>query len=354
MKKRKITALILLVAVVIGMFAGCNNAATEEQSSEVSLSPIEISKENSKHISSFGRQFVGLRKDGTVVGKSMDSDYKDEYGSLKISNWEDIVAVSAGPGHTVGLKSDGTCVATGYNDDGRCDVYDWTDIVEVVSGNHHTVGLKSNGRVLSVGSNHYGQTNVNDWVDIVDIYAGSSQTVGVKADGTIIAVGYGTDTLEWMNVCGVFKWTDIVKILCLNDEEIIGLKSDGTLVFAGDYDSSNEEHANKLRKSHKYMSQWEDIVAISSLIHDGDYIGLKSDGTLLHTAGVTSVHGEDNHFNYINIDDCNDIIAISGRYLLRSNGDVVFIKDAKNLNDFLTNKSNSKYLTQSTGINLFS
>ena len=139
----------------------------------------------------------------------------------------------------------------------------------------------------------------------------------------------------------------------LNDEEIIGLKSDGTLVFAGDYDSSNEEHANKLRKSHKYMSQWEDIVAISSLIHDGDYIGLKSDGTLLHTAGVTSVHGEDNHFNYINIDDCNDIIAISGRYLLRSNGDVVFIKDAKNLNDFLTNK-NSKYLTQSTGINLFS
>lgn len=30
--------------------------------------------------------------------------------------------------HTVGLKSDGTVVAVGNKDDGRCDVSDWTDI----------------------------------------------------------------------------------------------------------------------------------------------------------------------------------------------------------------------------------
>ena len=36
--------------------------------------------------------------------------------------------VSAGTNHTVGLKSDGTVVATGYINSGRCDVYGWKDI----------------------------------------------------------------------------------------------------------------------------------------------------------------------------------------------------------------------------------
>ena len=39
-----------------------------------------------------------------------------------------IVAVSAGWMHTVGLKSDGTVVATGDNGAGQCDVSGWTDI----------------------------------------------------------------------------------------------------------------------------------------------------------------------------------------------------------------------------------
>ena len=335
MKKRRMTALILLVTVVIGMFAGCNNAVTEEQSSEVSLSPIEISKENSKYISSpYSGRFVGLRKDGTVVGKSMDSDYEDKAGSLKVSNWEDIVAVSAGSSNTVGLKSDGTCVATGDNQNGQCDVYDWTDIVKVVSGGYHTVGLKSNGRVLAVGSDSYGKTNVNDWVDIVDIYAGFDKTVGLKADGTIVAVGYKTGILDWINVCGVFEWTDIVKILYLGWNEIIGLKADGTLVFAGDYDDKGE-----MLKRHEIMSQWEDIVDISEV--GNGFIGLKSDGTLVHTDDFK--FGD---MNYIAFDNLNDVIAISENFLLRSNGEVLYLQ-------YIGNKYDSYYVIE-TNVNLFS
>jgi len=63
----------------------------------------------------------------------------------------------------VGLKSDGTVVAVGWNDDGRCNVGDWADIVQVSSGNAQTVGLRDDGTVVAVGDNTYGECNVGDW-----------------------------------------------------------------------------------------------------------------------------------------------------------------------------------------------
>ena len=76
------------------------------------------------------------------------------------------MAVSAGYGHTVGLKSDGTVVAVGSNDCGQCNVGGWTDIVAVSAGFSHTVGLKSDGTVVVVGGNEDGQCIVRRWTDI--------------------------------------------------------------------------------------------------------------------------------------------------------------------------------------------
>ena len=45
-----------------------------------------------------------------------------------MSDWTDIVAVSAGGQHTVGLKSDGTVVTVGRIDGGQSNVGGWTDI----------------------------------------------------------------------------------------------------------------------------------------------------------------------------------------------------------------------------------
>ena len=70
-----------------------------------------------------GWHTVGLKSDGTVVAVG-----SNKYGQCDVSQWTDIVAVSAGGLHTVGLKSDGTVVAVGYNGDGRCDVGGWKNI----------------------------------------------------------------------------------------------------------------------------------------------------------------------------------------------------------------------------------
>lgn len=45
-----------------------------------------------------------------------------------MSDWDDIVAISAGRYNTIGLKSDGTVVATGNNKFNQCNVSEWKDI----------------------------------------------------------------------------------------------------------------------------------------------------------------------------------------------------------------------------------
>ena len=75
----------------------------------------------------------------------------------------DSVAVSAGWGHTVALRSDGTVVAAGYNED---DVSSWTDIVAISAGWGHTVALRSDGTVVAIGNNGDGRCEVSSWTDI--------------------------------------------------------------------------------------------------------------------------------------------------------------------------------------------
>ena len=132
-------------------------------------------------------------------------DYRDSSERSQVL-W-DVVAVrdtvSAGWNHTVGLKSDGTVVAAGYNKYGQCDVSGWTDIVAVSAGVGYTVGLKRDGTVVAVGDNGGGKRDVGDWTNIVAVSGGDRHTVGLKSDGTVVAVG------DEDGKCDVGGWTDI-------------------------------------------------------------------------------------------------------------------------------------------------
>ena len=172
---------------------------------------------------------VGLKSDGTVVAVG-----SNDCGKCNMSDWATIVAVSAGDAHTVGLKADGTVVAVGSNNYGRCNVSDWTNIAAVSAGSSHTVGLKNDGTVVTVGSNTYGQCNVSGWMDIVAVSAGTGYTVGLKANGTVVAVGYNDD-----GRCNVSSWTDIAAVSA-GSTHTVGLKADGTVVatkYTGDQES---------------------------------------------------------------------------------------------------------------------
>ena len=209
---------------------------------------------------------VGLRSDGTVVAAG-DNDE----GQCDVSGWMDIVAVSAGQWYSVGLKSDGTVVAVGWNLYGQCDVEDWTDIVAICAGDDHTVALKSDGTVVAVGSNLHGQCDVSGWTDIVAISVGDDHTVGLKSDGTVVAVGWNK-----YGQCNVKDWTDIVAISA-GFGLTVGLRSDGTVVAVG----YNE-------KGRCDVSDWTDIVAVSAGVRHT--VGLKADGTVV--AVGSNLHGQ--------------------------------------------------------------
>jgi alpha-tubulin suppressor-like RCC1 family protein len=66
----------------------------------------------------------------------------------------------------VGLKTDGTVVAAGYNNQGQCNVSGWRDIVAVATNYFCTIGLKADGTVVAAGDNEDGECNVSDWCDI--------------------------------------------------------------------------------------------------------------------------------------------------------------------------------------------
>ena len=210
-------------------------------------------------VSAGGWKTVGLRSDRTVVATGMN-----EYGECDVSGWRNIVAVSAGGYHTVGLKSDGTVVATGRNEYGECDVSGWRDIVAVSAGGYHTVGLKSDGTVVATGKNEDGECDVSGWRDIVAVSAGGYHTVGLKSDGTVVTTGDNGD-----DQCNVSGWRDIVAVSA-GRWHTVGLKSDGTVVATG-----------KNKSDRCDVSGWRDIVAVSA----GEYhmVGLKSDGTVVAT-----------------------------------------------------------------------
>jgi hypothetical protein len=97
------------------------------------------------------------------------------------------------------------------------------------------------------------------------ITAGDSWSLGLKSDGTVVAAGDNQ-----AGQCSVSGWKDIVAISA-GAEHSLGLKSDNSVIVVGDYGNGSQRN---------YTTLWRNnIVAISA---GSNYsLGLKSDGTVI-------------------------------------------------------------------------
>jgi alpha-tubulin suppressor-like RCC1 family protein len=240
---------------------------------------------------------VGLKSDGSVVAMGYNnSDQCD------VNAWTDIVQVTAGAVHTVGVKSDGSVVAMGRNTVGQCDVSAWTDIVQVAAGISHTVGLKRDGSVVAVGDNSYGQCDVSTWTDIVQVTAGAGHSAGVKNDGNVVAIGANPD-----GRCNVSAWTNIVQVAA-GAGHTVGVKNDGSVVAVG-YSSYGQCD----------VSVWTDIVHVTAgLYHSA---GVKSDGIVMAVG--------DNSYGQCDVSTWTDIVQVASGLFhtvgAKSDGSVVAV-----------------------------
>ncbi|MCD8089247.1 MAG: hypothetical protein LUD81_01235, partial [Clostridiales bacterium] len=79
--------------------------------------------------------------------------------------------LSVGNAHIAAVKENGGAVAAGSSrhDRGQCDVGGWSDIVSVSAGNWHTIGLKTDGTVVAAGDQEKGRCDGGGWSGIVSV-----------------------------------------------------------------------------------------------------------------------------------------------------------------------------------------
>ena len=219
------------------------------------------------------RHTVGVRKDGTVVS----TQSKNEYTECNVSDWRNVVDVSTGKYHTVGLLADGTVVATGNEKYGRCEVDTWENIVQISCGDYHTLGLKADGTVVSAGWNDNKQREVQNWNNIIAVSGGHLFSVGLRKDGTVVATG--DNDKDQHSDCA--NWTDIVMISA-GFEHTVGLRRDGTVVVSGPNEFGECD-----------VQGWSDVVYVCA--GEGCTVGIQADGTVLF-AGKNS-HEQKNIMN---------------------------------------------------------
>ena len=245
-----------------------------------------------------GRHTVGIRPDGTVVATGNNDD-----GQCNVDGWTDIMHVAAGFSHTVGFKEDGTVVATGNNDDGQCNVDGWTDIGLVVAGDWHTVGLKNDNTVVATGKSDQEQCDVLGWPAMQIVAAGGAHTVGLRvgSNGTVFATGRNDE-----GQCNVLGWAFIQQVAA-GYAHTVGLEEDGTVVATGE---NNEGQCN--------VDGWTDITQVAA--GHAHTVGLKEDGTVFATGrnneGQCDVGGWTNivqvvagGWHTVGLKDCGTVVA---------------------------------------------
>ena len=163
-----------------------------------------------------------VRLDGTVADLCADTLFACEAAS-----WSGIVDLASAPGFLVGLRSDGTAVATS----GGPDVSAWKDVTAVAAGGDRALGLAANGDVLVaslVPDAGFATTlSADPWKKIVSIAVGGSHAVGLREDGTVVAAGDGA-----YGQCDVSAWSR-VKGIAAGEDFTAGLREDGTVVWTG-------------------------------------------------------------------------------------------------------------------------
>ena len=236
------------------------------------LSILQVSAQCWKQLDAGGFFTVGIKDDGTIWGwgrsftGELSEPGEDFYTAIpmQIGTDSDWASISAGNGHVMALKTDGTLWTWGRNDagqlgNGEISIYsnevpsqvgtdnDWSFIS---AGNVHSAALKNNGTLWTWGSNASGQlgnglfdvdiaqtivpTQVGSNTDWFTVCAASDNTAAIQTNGTLWIAGEGNhgeignglyDDQAGFTQVGSDQW----KQISFGGMAATAIKTDGTL-----------------------------------------------------------------------------------------------------------------------------
>ena len=265
---------------------------------------------------------LGVTKNGNVV---MAGKFPDGYST---NGWTDIVSIATSKFHAVGLKADGTLVATGYPSYGRCDVSEWSDIrlpndylAHAVPSAYKPIELTEDAAAYQEAKKlmDAGETakaalafgKLGDYMGARDlslsqwdalgnkqtISAGRVRTMAVQSNGNVL-------TTDGSRLGG--------GIVAVSDGNwhYMGLRANGTVdarttnnLMAG-LDSGTLYTNGKRTQPKNVVGTWKNLQAVSA--GDAHTVGLYTDGTAVAIG--------DNHFGRCAVEDWKDLIAVSAGY----------------------------------------
>ncbi len=170
---------------------------------------------------------LGLRENGTVYAWG-DNTYGQTNVPVGLTN---IIAVAAGTSHSLALREDGRVIAWGWNAYGQTNVpSSATNIIAIAGGDRHSLALRNTGRVLAWGDNSYGATNVPaDLTNAAAIAAGYGYSLAILSNGTVRAWGSWVTTPSGLSN---------VTAIAAGYTHALALKTNGTVTaFGSDFGS---------------------------------------------------------------------------------------------------------------------
>lgn len=225
-----------------------------------------------KEVAAGGGHTLALKEDGTVLAWGLNGNGQLGNGStttqptapVTVVGLGGVTAISAGIGHSLALKNDGTVVAWGNNGYGQLGDGTTTDralptpvkglagVKAIAAGTYHSLALKNDGTMVAWGYNGNGRlgdgsnanrssaSTVSGLAGVTAIAAGASHSLALKSNGTVF--GWGANDKHQQGDWGFFQQEtpkqipnlSAIKAIAAGGLHSLALKADGTLMAWGD------------------------------------------------------------------------------------------------------------------------
>jgi alpha-tubulin suppressor-like RCC1 family protein len=140
-----------------------------------------------------------------------------------------MVAISAGLSHSLGLRADGTVVAWGWNFWGQNDIpASATNVVGIAAGGYHSLALRADGTVVGWGNYDTQAIVPANATNVAAICAGDFFSLALRKDDSVVGWGWGAN--GELNIPA--SATNIVALTC-GGFHALALRADGTVVAWG-------------------------------------------------------------------------------------------------------------------------